>query len=129
MSDALFGVLIGGIIGWIAPLLTLRYGERRWRFETKLAHLRTERARFEKLYEDALKLFGEGAVKNGYSIPMIADFLVLFPKELGDMFEKHMRNTEKTEESIRATVLELAAAMKRDLRARDEEIRKLLDAA
>lgn len=129
MSDALFGVLIGGVIGWIAPLLTLRYGERRWRFETKLAHLRAERARFEKLYEEALKLFGEGAVKNGYSIPMIADFMVLFPKELSEIFEKYMGDKDKTEEKIRGTVLELAAAMKRDLRSRDEEIRKLLDAA
>lgn len=129
MSDALLGVLIGGVIGWIAPLLTLRYGERRWRFETKLAHLKAERERFEGLYEEALKLFGEGAAQNGYSIPMIADFMILFPKELGEIFEKHMRNREKTEESIRSTVLELAAAMKRDLRSRDEEIRKLLDSA
>lgn len=129
MSDAIFGVLIGGLIGWIAPLLTLRYGERRWRFETKLAHLKAERDRFEKLYEEALKLFGEGAAENSYSTPMIADFLVLFPKELGDLFKKHMRDKEKTEESIRGTVLELAAAMKKDLRSRDEEIRRVLDAA
>lgn len=129
MSDALFGVIIGGLIGWIAPLLTLRYGERRWRFEKKLAYLKAERKRFEKLYEESLKIFGEGAVVNSYSTPMIADFLVLFPKDLGEIFEKHMRDKERTEEGIRATVLELAAAMKRDLRRRDEEIRKLLDAA
>lgn len=129
MSDAIFGVLIGGLIGWIAPLLTLRYGERRWRFETKLVHLKAERERFEKLYEEALKLFGEGAAKNSYSTLMIADFLVLFPKEIGDLFEKHMHNKEKTEETIRGTVLELAAAMKTDLRNRDDEIRRMLDAA
>lgn len=129
MSDALFGVLIGGLIGWVAPLLTLRYGERRWRFETKLAHLKAERERFEKLYDEALKLFGEGAAINSYSTPMIADFLVLFPKEIGDIFEKHMGHKEKTDESIRGTVFELAGAMKKDLRDRDEEIRKLLDAA
>jgi hypothetical protein len=129
MSDALIGVVIGGLIGWIAPFLTLRYGEKRWRFETKLAHLKAERARFEVLFEEALKLFAEGAVKNGYSIPMIADFLVLFPRELDEMFEEHMSNKDKSEERIRSTVLQLAAAMKRDLRSRDEEIRKLLDAA
>lgn len=129
MSDALLGVLVGGVIGWIAPLLTLRYGERRWRFETKLAHLRAERARFEKLYEEALKLFGEGVVKNDYSIPMIADFMVLFPKELSEIFVKHMSNRDKSEESVHGTVLDLAAAMRRDLQSRDEEIRKLLDAA
>ena len=127
MSEALIGVLLGGVIGWIAPLLTLRYGERRWGFETKLAHLKAERERFERLYEEALKLFGEGAAQNGYSISMIADFLVLFPKEIGEIFEKHMRDKEKTDESIKSTVLALASAMKRDLRAKDDEIRKLLD--
>ncbi len=60
---------------------------------------------------------------------MIADFMVLFPKELGEIFEKHMSNKDKSEERIRGTVLQLAAAMKRDLRFRDEEIRELLDAA
>lgn len=127
MSDALFGVIIGGLIGWIAPLLTLRYGEKRWRFETKLSHLKAERDRFERLYEEALRLFGEGAVKNSYSTSMIADFLVLFPKNMSEIFEKHMRNQERTEGEIRAIVLELAAAMKRDLRSRDGEIRQLLD--
>jgi hypothetical protein len=58
---------------------------------------------------------------------MIADFLVLFPKNMSEIFEKHMRNQERTEGEIRAIVLELAAAMKRDLRSRDGEIRQLLD--
>lgn len=129
MSDALFGVLLGGLIGWIAPLLTLRYGEKRWRFEIKLTHLKADRDRFERLYEEALKLFGEGAATNSYSTPMIADFLVLFPREISEIFEKHMHNKEKSEEGILGTVLELAAAMKRDLRSRDDEIRKFLDAA
>jgi hypothetical protein len=129
MSEALIGVLIGGLIGWVAPLLTLRYGERRWRFETKLGHLKAERLRFEEHYETALKLFADGAATGSYSSSMIADFLVLFPAELTEIFEKHMHNEDKSEQRIRGTYLELAAAMKRDLRARDSEIREYLDAA
>jgi hypothetical protein len=129
MSEALIGVLIGGLIGWISPLLTLRYGEKRWRFETKLAHLKAERLRFEAHYEEALKLFGKGVAENSYSSIMIADFLVVFPAELTEMFEEHMSNKDKSDERIRSTYLQLAAAMKKDLRARDKEIREYLDAA
>lgn len=129
MSEALIGVLIGGLIGWVAPLLTLRYGERRWRFETKLAHLNAERLRFEAHYEKALQLFSKGAAENSYSSNMIADFLVLFPPELTEMFEEHMHNKDNSEERIRSTYLQLAAAMKRDLRARDKQIRECLDAS
>lgn len=129
MSEALIGVLIGGLIGWVAPLLTLRYGERRWRFETKLGHLKAERLRFEAHYEQALELFSKGVAENSYSSNMIADFLVLFPAELTEMFNEHMHNQDKSEERIRSTYLQLAAAMKRDLRARDKEIGEYLEAA
>ena len=84
--------------------------------------------RFETHYENALKLFSDGAAEGRYSSNMIADFLVLFPAEITDIFEIHMRNKDKSEERIRGTYLELAAAMKRDLRARDREIREYLDA-
>ena len=129
MSEALLGVLIGGLIAWVAPLLTLHYGEKRWRFETKLEHLKSERARFEADYEQAQDLFAKGAAENSYSTSMIADFLVIFPAEMTELFEEHMHDEDKSEKRIRGTYLELAAAMERDLRSRDREIREYLDAA
>ena len=122
MTDTLLGVVIGGLIGWIAPLMTLRYGERRWKFEAKLNELKSVRERFERLYESNLKQLGDGMAKNSYSSNMTSDILVLMPKEISDLFSEHMAETEKTELKSKHMYLGIAAAMKHDLRARDAEI-------
>ena len=122
MTDTLLGVVIGGLIGWIAPLMTLRYGERRWRFEARLNELKSVRERFERLYESNLKLLVEGMAKNSYSSNMMSDILVLMPMEISDMFSAHMADTEKADLTSKHMFLGIAAAMKRDLRARDAEI-------
>jgi gas vesicle protein len=59
MNDALIGVVVGGLIAWVAPLLALRYTERQWRFEAKMNYLKSERDRFEKLYELNLERFAK----------------------------------------------------------------------
>jgi gas vesicle protein len=122
MTDTLLGVVIGGLIGWIAPLMTLRYGERRWKFEARLNELKSVRERFERLYESNLKLLGEGMTQNSYSSNMTSDILVLMPKEISDLFSEHMAETENTELKTKHMYLGIAAAMKRDLKARDAEI-------
>jgi hypothetical protein len=129
VSEVLIGVVIGGLIAWIAPLLTLRYGERRWKFEARINHLKSERQRMEALYEKNLPLFAEGMATNGYSSNMSSEMMILMPKDIGDLFLAHMADKTKTDEKSRATYLELAAAMKLDLKARDEEIRNLFDDA
>jgi gas vesicle protein len=126
MNDTLLGVLVGGLIGWVAPLLTLHFTERRWKLEALIALLRDERARMERTYEDTLRNFATGTIENSYSSNMTADFLVLMPKEIGDLYVAHMKDREKSEEKIKSTYLEMASAMKRDLRARDEAIKLLL---
>lgn len=126
MNEALIGVIIGGLISWVAPLLTLRYSQKRWHLELKVSHLRSERNRAEAMYERILSSFSKGAVKNSYSSNMVSDILVLCPAEVGDIFTNFMKENEKTEELCKHTYLKLAAAMKQDLRHRDSEIEKLL---
>ena len=66
---------------WVAPLITLRYAERRWRFEAKMSYLKSERDRFEKLYEVNLGRFAKGIAENSYSSEMSAEIFALMPKE------------------------------------------------
>ena len=80
----------------------------------------------EGIYEGALKSFATGAGENSYSSNMSADFMVLMPKEIGDLYFAHMSDREKSEQKTKSTYLDLAAAMKRDLKARDEAIKSLL---
>lgn len=125
MNDALIGVVVGGLIAWVAPLLTLRYTERRWRFEAKMNYLKSERDRIERLYELNLERFAEGIAENSYSSVMCAEVFALMPREIGDLYESWMAEKEKDDFKRRVVYLEMASAMKRDLAKRDEEIRAL----
>jgi hypothetical protein len=122
MNDTLWGVLAGGLITSIAPLLTLIYGERRWKAEALMSQLRGERDKIEATYERALQHLGEGSAENSYSISMIADFLVLMPKDISDLFVEHMLDTSKTADKTKERSLEIASAMRRDLNSRDQTI-------
>lgn len=128
MNETLVGVVVGGLIAWVAPLVTLHYGERRWKLEMLVAHLKAERDRMETMYERILSQFLEGMVSNSYPSNMTSDMLVFCPKEVQDVFSTFMNDKDKTELKCKGAYLDLAAVMKRDLRSRDAEIRGLLGA-
>lgn len=125
MNEALIGVVVGGLIAWVAPLLTLRYTERRWLFEAKMNYLKSERDRFEKLYEQNLERFLKGLSENNYSSEMSAEVLALMPLEIRDIYVNWMSVKEKDEQKRKSAYLEMALAMKNDLAKRDAEIRAL----
>lgn len=127
MSETLFGVLLGGLIGWIAPLMTLKYGERRWRFEAKVSHLKSEREQFAELYEKTIKTLADRDDPKVFSSNMLADILVLMPDEVLAKFNEYAEPGEFDEFEVRKRYLEFVAAMKRDLRARDSLISKLFE--
>ena len=120
MNDTLLGVIVGGLIGWIAPLLTLRYGERRWKFEANLTHLKSERDKFATLYEKTIENIESNAGSSALPIKTLADIIVLMPNEISKAFDSYFE-PGITDEDRRTRYLELVAAMKRDLRSRDRK--------
>lgn len=124
MNDTLIGVIVGGLIGWITPLLTLRYGERRWKFEANLAHLKSERDKFATLYEKTIEIIESNAGSRALPIKTLADIIVLMPNEVSNAFDSYY-DPSISDEARKTKFLELVAAMKRDLRARDNAIAAL----
>ncbi|MGD9661128.1 MAG: hypothetical protein AB7U63_07630 [Porticoccaceae bacterium] len=127
MNEALIGVVVGGLIAWVAPLLTLRYTERRWKFESKMAYLKSERERFEKLYEVNLERFGKGVTDNSYSSEMSAEILTVMPDEIKKLYTNWMADKEKDDSKRKSVYLDMAIAMKKDLAKRDAEIKELFE--
>ena len=124
MNDTLLGVIVGGLIGFIAPLLTLRYGERRWKFEANIAHLKSERDRFASLYEKTIEDIESNAGSRELPIKTLADITVLMPNEIFKAFDSYFEPGIAAEDR-KARFLELVAAMKKDLRSRDNAIAAL----
>lgn len=124
MNDTLLGVIVGGLIGWIAPLLTLRYGERRWKFEANLALLKSERDKFAALYEKTIENIESNVGSRELPIKTLTDIIVLMPSEISKAFDSYFK-PGISDEVRRTNYMELVAAMKRDLRSRDNAIAAL----
>jgi gas vesicle protein len=126
MSDALIGVVVGGLIAALVQFVTAWTGEKRWQFELRLSHLKAERGRLEQIFEESLTSFGEGMANNSYPSNMIADFSLLMPKSVKDKFFEIMDEKDKSIERIRQCYLDMAIEMKSELAEIDKKIEELV---
>ena len=126
MSETLIGVVIGGLIASIAPVFTLLIDHRRWRNESQLAYLKSERKNLEILYGKNLKRFSKALAENSFSSDMISDFLLSMPKEVSETFKAFMADPNKTEKKCKQFYLNIAAAMRESLNDIDGKIKRLI---
>lgn len=126
MSETLIGVIIGGIIASIAPVFTLVIDHRRWRHESKLAYLRSERKNLEALFNKNLKRFSKAIAENSFSSDMISDFLLSMPKDVSTTFKAFMADPDKTEKKCKQFYMNLALAMKKSLVEIDHKIEAMV---
>ncbi len=80
MSEILIGVIIGGLIASISPVFTLVIDHRRWKRESKLTYLMSERKNLETLYSKNLRRFSKAIAENSFSSDMISEFLLIDAK-------------------------------------------------
>lgn len=126
MSEALVGVVVGGLIAALVQFVTARTGEKRWQFELRLSHLKPERGRLEKIFEESLKSFGEGMANNSYPSNMIADFSLVMPSSVKDKFFEIMDEENRSIERTRQCYLDMAIEMKTALAEIDTKIEELV---
>jgi hypothetical protein len=72
MNDTLLDVFVGGFLGWIASLITLRYSERRGRLQAPLNYLKVMRDRTSGIYEKAIEVLEVNAAKDHLPVRLIA---------------------------------------------------------
>ena len=127
MSETLLGVLIGGAIGSVAPLIALFWDQRRWRQEKRLMYLQSERQRMEHLFAATYEKLGTAMANNSYPIDMLADLGVLMPKEVNKRFHEWMEKSPKDEADARVALLEISLSMREALAALDKKIEATID--
>ena len=122
MSETLWGVLIGGVIGWIMPITHSINEFRKWKKERKYAVLKEKRDRREKLYDELIKKIAEGMREDSYDIPMIASILKLCPQSVTKAFDAMMLEKSKEESTKRSQYLNLCSALKTDIAEIEHEM-------
>jgi gas vesicle protein len=126
MSDTLIGVILGGIIASITPVITLIINHKRWKREMKIEYLKEERRRLEKLYSETLEGLGEAMAKNSYPSQMTSDILILMPKSVSSIFNDWMKVEDKSKSKGQQTYMDIAVEMKKSLAAIDAQINELI---
>ncbi|MBA7688951.1 hypothetical protein ES703_97441 [subsurface metagenome] len=94
--EALIGVLIGGVIGYVAAITTLVVEHRRWRKEFKLQYLITERKRREEQCDRIQELF-EKSISEGPYYTEIAPMCIRLPEKTKDLIIKAWLDTDRSQ--------------------------------
>jgi hypothetical protein len=126
MFDILIGVIIGGLIASITPLVMLILDHRRWHRESKLEHLKSERKRLERIFRENLKRLSKAIAINSYPSDMMMDFLLTMPKEISIIFKEFLADPNKTDSRCKKAYMSIVLSMKKTLAEIDSMIENII---
>ncbi len=126
MSETLLGVLIGGLIASITPIITLNVEYKKWKKTIKIERLYKRKRDLENKYKKVIEELSSSMAKNSYSCEMIADFKVTFPKEVGDNFDEMMGDKKKRTDdtTMKFHFFKITSAMKKSIKELENKIDK-----
>ena len=126
MSEALLGVLIGGFIASIVPIINLTLEHRRWKRQAKLEFLKQERTRLTQLYSELYEELSAALNDNNYPIDMATSIQIFLSDEINKEFWSLMKKNKKDRVDKQTTLFNISAEMKIHLKKIDDEIRELI---
>jgi hypothetical protein len=126
MNDILIGVIIGGLIASLAPIVMLISDYRRWQRQARLDHLRFERTRLEKIFRANLKKFSQAVAANSFTSDFIMDFVLTMPKEVSASFKEFLADPDKTDAKCNQARVAVVLSMKKTLAEIDGRIEAIL---
>jgi len=124
MSDTLWGVIIGGVIGSIASFIGAYFSHQRWRKEKLLEYLKSERERKERVCTESLDRFWEGIKTETVHVSFAAAIFVSLPAYVGKVLDDYIDAGDKSDEAKRKVYIEMAVALQRVLTDIDGEIKR-----
>jgi hypothetical protein len=126
MPEILLGVIFGGLIACIIPIVMIILDHRRWQRQATLEHLRLERKRLEKIFRENLKRFSKAISQNSYPSEMIMDFMLIMPKEVSTKFKEFLADPKKTDATCKKALIDVVSSMKKSLSEIDHEIESII---
>ena len=126
MSETLLGVIIGGLIASVTPIIMLILDYRRWQRQAMLEQLRLERERLEKIFRANLKKLSQAFAENSFPSDMIMDFILTMPKEVSIKFKEFLADPDKTDAKYKKAYIGLVSSMKKALSDIDSRIEDII---
>lgn len=125
MSEALVGVVIGGLLSGLGTWITLFAQQSKWRTELRISHLKEKRERLEAICQRILEALPGAMAKNFYPIPLLSEIDFLLPVSISDAFNAMMKDKEKDEMKYKSHYYTIARCMKKEILIIDEEIERV----
>lgn len=126
MSEALLGVVLGGLIASVTPLCTLYFEIKRWKHDKRIEYLRAKRAKAEEDYSKAIDSLSKAMREDNYPPELVTNLLHFFPKSVTDAFGRLVDDGVKTEEAKELHQYYIQVEMQKDLAAMDQKIEEEL---
>jgi len=122
VSEALTGVLIGGVLSGLGTWITLFLQQSKWRTELQISHLKEKRERLEAACQRVLEELPKAMANNSYPISLMSEIDFLLPKSVSGAFEAMMKEKDKDEAKYKGHFYTIARCMRNEVRLIDEEI-------
>lgn len=122
MSEALIGVIVGGLISGLGTWITLAIQHKRWSTEMRVNRLQGKREKLESASTRILDELPSAMAQNSYPSKMTSEISIFFPENVSRTFERMMGDKEKTELKMKHHYYELALEMRKSIKIIDEEI-------
>lgn len=123
--EALIGVLIGGVIGYVAAITTLVVEHRRWRKEFKLQYLITERIRREKQCDRIRELLTKALNENLNPAELATTLWIRLPQKVNSLIVKAWKNKHNQLEEKQKLNQEVSTILANYLVEIDKQIEEL----
>lgn len=128
MSETLIGVIVGGLLASIVPVVSLIQQNRQWKKEKRLAYLQQERIKLSDVYVRSFKKFIEEMSTKKVSLDLLSEILFILPEDIRreflitDSAQKNVSNERKAE-----LLTLLINVMNKSLEDIDQKIEALLN--
>ncbi len=126
MSEAIIGVVIGGLLTGSGTWFAMWVQHKKWKTEQNIRILENKRNRLEDLSKTTLEELSKGMANNSYGSDMMSNIEILFPDHVTKKFGEFMEKEDKTELDLKHGFYDIALEIKKALSDIDEEIESLL---
>lgn len=127
MSEALIGVIIGGLLSGAGTWLGMITQHSKWKAELQIMHLKEKRQRLETVCQRVLDALPGAIAQNNYPIQIMSEIDFLLPESVSKAFNEMMKDKEKNTDDFKAKshYYTIARCMRKEVRLLDEEIERV----